>query len=179
MNNEKLREACLAALYEITGEEQYLLPLIEKLEQGAHIDVYVQSHLLKVDKSGKFKEVIERHEALKKEQDEKKRIADEIGVENWEPSEEQLEKFRSKHVIDMAHCKAQKLHPTLLTLEDITEVELCDNRLTTVPVELATFKNLKKLNLQANRFAGTLDENIGLLTSLEELGFHGNKIEGT
>ncbi len=178
LENDKLRDACQAALYEITNDEQYLQPLMDKLKENKSVDIYVEYHLTNADKSGKFKAALEESKAAEAERQEKQRIADEIGVENWEPSEKQLDRFREKNAIDMCNCKAQKLHPTLFTLEDITEVELCDNRLTSVPVELAAFKNLKKLNLQANRLAGTLDEVIGLFTSLEELGFHGNKIEG-
>ncbi len=179
LQNEQLRDACQAALYEITNDEQYLQPLLDKLKGDKRLDIYVEYYMVGHDKTGKFKTAVEERKAAEAERQEKQRIADEIGVENWEPSEKQLEDFRAKNVIDMSHCKAQKLHPTLFTLEDITEVELCDNRLTSLPVELASFKNLKKLNLQANRLAGTLDEAIGLFTSLEELGFHGNKIEGT
>jgi hypothetical protein len=179
LQNEQLRDACQAALYEITNDEQYLQPLLDKLKEGQRLDIYVEYYMVDHDKSGKFKTAVEEKKAAEAELAEKQRIADEVGIENWEPSEKQLDGFREKNIINMSHCKAQKLHPTLFTLEEITEVELCDNRLTSLPVELASFKSLRKLNLQANRLAGTLDEAIGLFTSLEELGFHGNKLEGT
>lgn len=176
LQNPKISEACQAALYQITKDEQYLQPLIDKLNNGKSIDFTVQYHIVDHCPNDKFSEALKRKSDIEKELEEKKKLANEIGVECWEPSESDLEKFKSKKIIGMNNCKTQKLHPSLLTLEDITSVELCDNRLTELPIELSKF-NLKKLNLQGNRLTGTLSEAIGLFTSLEELGFHGNKLE--
>jgi len=178
LKNKILMDSCQTALYMIAGENQYLLPIIQKLNQGQDINPYIKRYLLKKDKSGQFSLAVDKFSKAEKERAEKERIADEIGIEYWEPTEEQMAKFRKEKKIDMHGCKTQKLHPKLFTLaEDITQIELGDNRMTSIPVELTKFKNLRKLNLQANRLKGPLDETICLLTSLTNLGFHGNQIE--
>eukprot|EP01102_Stenamoeba_stenopodia_P006346 TRINITY_DN1742_c0_g1_i1.p1 TRINITY_DN1742_c0_g1~~TRINITY_DN1742_c0_g1_i1.p1 ORF type:complete len:565 (-),score=142.72 TRINITY_DN1742_c0_g1_i1:68-1762(-) len=92
LNVEKIRDACLAALFQITkDEEQYLQPLIDKLDQGKYVDVYARSQIIENDPSGKFADALSRKDAADKERERLKQIADEIGVENWEPTDEQLQ----------------------------------------------------------------------------------------
>jgi len=187
LNNDKIKEACQAALYGMTGEEQYLQPLIEKLDAGQYVGYEVVRLVSEKDTSSRFKEAVERKKIADKEREEQRKMEEELGVECWEPEEEQLERFKTTKKLDLTHRRTRTLHSSLVeTLsgeEGVTEIELCDNRLTSIPTELVRFKNtLKKLNLQANRLKGALEgesgDTLGQLTSLESLGFHGNSLEG-
>jgi hypothetical protein len=178
-SDKDLKESSSVALFRMTGDISYVLKLIPDDDALLKIDSWTLRQIKDYAKGTQHAETIatlkSKSEELKKEKEKLDAERNEYGIDNWEPTQEQLTKWKESGVADLAHCKARELQPNFFTdLKDVHTLELCDNRLREIPSQIHTLPELKKVNFQANRITTFSISNP--LPKLEDIGFHGNRI---
>ena len=88
-------------------------------------------------------------------------------------------KFLQSHykdgVMDLRNCKLTSVPMELLKFKDMKELYLDNNQLTSIPKEIGQLINLKKLNLGFNQLTSIPPE-IGQLINLKELWLYNNEL---
>lgn len=173
---ESLRQVTAASLYRATRDISFVK---ENIFGAERVDGSSISRLKDLnDDSEELRNLIETYERVEQEKKEAARLREELGVENWQPTEEQIAKWNEKKQVNMGGCLAREVPVDLPSkVPDITELDFRNNRLKTIPTEvISQWPNLVKINFQANRLAGPIPEGALVHPKVEDLGFHGNDI---
>lgn len=181
LTNERFRswkQIAAAALFRSTKDVSYVKKNI--FVDGVRVDGAAVDRLKRyTDESEELKQLIEDYERGVAEEEERRRVRHEFGVENWQPTEEQIALWNEQKKIDMGDCLAREVPLDLPEkVPCITELDFRANRLTTVPTEVINkWPELKKINFQANRITGVLPNGALVHPGIEEMGFHANNIQ--
>ena len=90
-----------------------------------------------------------------------------------------MDKFLKSHykdgVMDLSNCKLTSFPMELLKFKDMKELYLFDNKITSIPPEIIKLRNLQRLDLSFNKLTSIPPE-IGQLTNLQELHLSYNNL---
>jgi Leucine-rich repeat (LRR) protein len=176
-NTDKLKSFAAAALFRSTRD----IELVKKYIFSAdRVDESALSRLENlIEESEELKAMVQEYRDKKNAEEEAEKIRNEIGIENWQPSEKQLETWNERNEVNMGSCLARQIPEDLPEkTPNITKLDLRNNRLTQIPSDLISrWPKLKIINFQANKLSGILPEGAFFHPELEELNFHGNSVE--
>jgi hypothetical protein len=116
LNVKELQNTCRGVLYSITKDTKYIQELQEQVERDQDVDLYELGNLQRrMPDDALINDMYNKANTAQQEKKRKQAEADELGIENWQPSEEQLKvkhplllPLTHKHIIHIANDRYQQ-----------------------------------------------------------------------